>query len=111
MICLTACSPSPICRFACSLLLVLGVAISVVFGLIVLVARLLGRIQEPGYAALILTIMFFGALNVTGIGIVGAYVWRSYENTKRRPLAIVRGMHAYEGSEQPAALQTARTGR
>lgn len=80
-----------------------GIIISAVFGLIVLVARILGHIQEPGYAALILTIVFFGALNVMGIGIVGAYVWRSYENTKRRPLAIVRDMHVYDGVAQESA--------
>jgi glycosyltransferase involved in cell wall biosynthesis len=77
---------------------VFGVSVSVNFGMIVLVARLFGYIEEPGYAATILTIMFFGALNVTCIGIVGAYVWRSYENTKRRPLAVVRSLRSFTGS-------------
>jgi hypothetical protein len=33
--------------------------------------------------------MFFGGINSLGLGIVGAYAWRTYENTKRRPLAVV----------------------
>jgi hypothetical protein len=36
-----------------------------------------------------LVIVFFGAVNTMGIGIVGAYTWRAFENTKRRPGFIV----------------------
>jgi glycosyltransferase involved in cell wall biosynthesis len=81
----------------------LGLAISVPFGLAVIAARLAGTIEVPGYAATILTIMFFGALNLTGIGIVGGYVWRAYENTKRRPLAIVGRLESFAGTEPSAA--------
>ena len=88
---------------------ILGVAISVLFGLVVLVARLLGEIETPGYAAMILTMMFFGALNLMGIGIVGAYVHRSYENTKRRPLAIIQQVQSFKGSKgDSAGLQLTR---
>lgn len=62
--------------------------ISIFIGMIVLVSKLLGWIQVPGYAATILVVLFFGALNTLGLGLVGSYCWRGYENTKRRPLAI-----------------------
>ena len=67
----------------------LGLAISLLLAAIVIWARLSGRIQVSGYAPVILTITFFGSLNLICLGIVGAYVWRSFENTKRRPGAIV----------------------
>jgi glycosyltransferase involved in cell wall biosynthesis len=79
---------------------ILGVAVSVCFGVFVLIARLLGTIAAPGYATLILVTMFFGALNLTAIGVVGAYVHRSYNNTKRRPLAIVRDVQAFGGARE-----------
>lgn len=90
----------------------LGVVISIAFGAFVLIARLLGMIAAPGYATTILMIMFFGALNLTAIGVVGAYVHRSYENTKRRPLAIIRRVRAFTGEDKdPADLQpTERAG-
>jgi hypothetical protein len=28
-------------------------------------------------------------LNLLGLGVIGSYVWRAYENTKARPLALV----------------------
>lgn len=66
-----------------------GMLISIVFGLIVLVARSMGWIVEPGYAAIVTTVMFFAALNTFGLGIIGSYVWRAFENTKGRPGVIV----------------------
>ena len=71
-----------------------GLGAAVVFGLVVAIARLSGLVDVPGYAMTMLTVLFFGALNAFGLGIIGAYVWRAYENTKQRPLAIVQ--HAEE---------------
>ncbi len=67
----------------------LGLVLSVVIAVVVLVARIVGTIELPGYAATILVILFFGALNTFGLGIVGAYAWRAYENTKERPGYLV----------------------
>ncbi len=67
----------------------MSIAFAALFGAIVLVERLRGAIPVPGYTVVVLMIMFFGGLNSLGLGIVGGYVWRAYENTKRRPNAIV----------------------
>lgn len=58
------------------------------FGVIVGFARLFGFIEVPGYAMTIIAIVFLGAVNLFGLGIVGSYAWRTYENTKARPLAV-----------------------
>ena len=67
----------------------IGIVISLVFSVIVLWARLSGRIQVPGYSPIVLTVTFFGSINLICLGIVGSYVWRAYENTKKRPGAVV----------------------
>lgn len=67
----------------------IGLVISIVFSMVLLWARLTGRIQVPGYSPIVLTIIFFGSINLICLGIVGAYVWRVYENTKNRPGAVV----------------------
>lgn len=67
----------------------LGVLFSLVVGTVVVTARLAGMVDVPGYAATILVVLFFGGLNALGLGVIGSYVWRGYENTKRRPLAVV----------------------
>jgi hypothetical protein len=63
----------------------------------VIVSRLAGWIAVPGYAATILAIVFFGALNVFALGVVGSYAWRAYENTKQRPLHLVARQHDFAG--------------
>ena len=68
---------------------VFGVTMSIVFSGIVVWARLSGRIQVPGYSPVILSIVFFGSVNLICLGIVGSYVWRAFENTKSRPGSVV----------------------
>jgi hypothetical protein len=74
----------------------IGMVVSPVFAAIVFVARMQGLIVVPGYAAIVLTVIFFGALNLFALGIIGAYVWRAFENTKRRPAAIVMSRAEFE---------------
>lgn len=66
----------------------IGVAAAAAVGAVVLMAKMAGAISVPGYTMIMLAIVFFGALNLLGLGIVGSYAWRAYENTKARPLAV-----------------------
>lgn len=66
-----------------------GAAITVGIGVYVLASFLLGAIPEPGYTPLMLVILFSTFSLLVALGIVGSYVWRAFENTKRRPSAIV----------------------
>ena len=67
----------------------LGSILAITIAMIVLVAKLAGAISVPGYAATVLVVLIFGALNLLGLGLVGTYAWRAYENSKQRPLAVV----------------------
>jgi glycosyltransferase involved in cell wall biosynthesis len=74
------------------LLVRVGGALAIAFGLfgiVATVARLLGWVDVPGFTALAVLVVFLGALNLFGLGIVGSYAWRAYENTKQRPLHVV----------------------
>ena len=67
-----------------------GLIVAVVLGAVVLVARIVGTIHVPGYAATVLIVLLFLSINSVGLGIIGSYVWRAYETAKRRPGAVVR---------------------
>lgn len=66
-----------------------------IFGFLVAILRLIGIISVPGYAMTIIAIVFIGAINLFGLGIVGSYAWRAYENTKARPLAIPMNVESF----------------
>lgn len=70
-------------------------------GLLVLIlaARISGWVAVPGYAGTMVTILFFGALNSLGLGVVGAYAWRTFENTKARPLSILQSLEIFKERE------------
>jgi len=67
----------------------IGSCLSVMLAVVIATARILGYIEVPGYAATILAVLILGAMNLFGLGLVGTYAWRSYENSKQRPLAVV----------------------
>jgi polyisoprenyl-phosphate glycosyltransferase len=79
---------------------VFGLLTSLVLSIVVLVSKFAGGIDVPGYAATILTVTTFGALNCFGLGLIGGYVWRTYENTKFRPGHIV-DVHERFNSQHP----------
>jgi glycosyltransferase involved in cell wall biosynthesis len=78
----------------------LGLAFSVIFSAVVLVSRLSGLIPVPGYATTVLVITFFAALNCFGLGVIGSYLWRAFENTKGRPAAVVMSREDFGGEDR-----------
>ncbi len=85
-----------------SILTVIGFAGTFLFlllGVVLLVLRIAGVIEVQGYTAIMVTILFSASLILLGLGIVGNYVWRAYENTKHRPLGIVRAQRDFPGAK------------
>lgn len=84
-----------------TLLTLMGFVGTMVFLLVgagLMAARLLGMIAVPGYTAIMVTILFSTSLLLFGLGIVGNYVWRAYENSKHRPLGVVRTSATFGGA-------------
>ena len=74
-----------------------GMTVATLLGIAVLIAKLTSAVAVPGYAGTMLAVLFFGALNALGLGLVGNYAWRAYENTKHRPLSIPMLIDDYPG--------------
>lgn len=76
-----------------------GVLVSMVLAVIVLVMRLAGRIAVLGYTPLMLLLLLSTSTILFGLGIVGSYVWRTYENSKNRPLYVPLSHETFQGDE------------
>src|SRR5690606_29891027 len=64
--------------------------ISFLYGLKIIVEKLFFGINASGYASLMVAILFFGGVQLIGIGVLGEYVGRTYLESKRRPKNIIR---------------------
>jgi glycosyltransferase involved in cell wall biosynthesis len=81
--------------------------ISFLYALFIIAKVLVLGISAPGYASLMVAILFFGGLQLLSIGILGEYVGRIMIETKQRPLYVVQetiGMTDDTGTQATAQL-------
>jgi glycosyltransferase involved in cell wall biosynthesis len=80
--------------------LYLGLLVSfmaLLYILFILVRVLFFGVDVPGYASLIITITFLGGLQLIGIGVIGEYLGRTYIESKRRPIFLIRHIYQVKG--------------
>ncbi len=63
---------------------------SLVYILIVVIKKLAYGIAVPGYATIVVLILFTGGLQMIMLGIIGQYIARIYIQSKQRPIYIAR---------------------
>src|SRR5690349_12467146 len=72
---------------------------------ITLIQKLFFGISAPGYASLLVVLLFFNGLLMISNGIQGEYIARIFEEVKGRPLYVVGQTFGFEG--QPAVVTLA----
>lgn len=66
-----------------------------------LVARTLIRgVDVPGYASLMVIILFLGGLQLLSLGVLGEYLGRVYDEVKARPLYVVRSRFGFGADDR-----------
>jgi dolichol-phosphate mannosyltransferase len=64
-------------------------AISFMLGAWYAIQKLIGIALTPGLSTTILVVSFFSGVQLLALGVVGEYIGRIYDETKRRPMYIV----------------------
>jgi len=73
-----------------------GGLLTILASIFVLVSWLTGRITEVGYTPLMLVMLFSTFTLLSGLGVVGSYVWRAYENSKGRPVSVPMSRETFD---------------
>lgn len=63
--------------------------ISLFYALLIISKKLIGDIDVEGWSALMVVILFVSSFQMISIGVLGEYIWRTLDATKKRPLYIV----------------------
>jgi len=64
--------------------------LSFLWALFIIIRTLLFGVNVPGYASLMVAILFMGGMQLLSVGIIGEYIGRIYRETKQRPLYLVQ---------------------
>jgi glycosyltransferase involved in cell wall biosynthesis len=64
--------------------------VALAYGAWLVVRTLLHGIDVPGYASLMVVVLFLGGVQLLSLGVIGEYLGRVYDEVKARPLYVVR---------------------
>jgi glycosyltransferase involved in cell wall biosynthesis len=69
-----------------------GVAIALLafaYSILIILRTLIAGIDVPGYASLIVAILFLGGIQLISLGVIGEYLGRLFIEAKQRPIYLV----------------------
>lgn len=79
-----------------------GVTISIIsllYALMLVIRTLIFGVDVPGYASLMVAILFLGGIQLITLGVLGEYLGRVYEEVKGRPLYFVREEYGFDNKQ------------
>jgi len=69
--------------------------IALTFAFFLIIQTLVMGIDVPGYASLMVSVLFLGGIQLLTLGILGEYLGRIYEEVKGRPLYLVQDIYGF----------------
>lgn len=78
-------------------------SLTLLYALFIIGRTMIGGVDVPGYASLLVAVLFLGSLQLIGVGVLGEYIGRIYLESKQRPPYIVRKI--YESQEKSGLQQ------
>lgn len=71
----------------------IGAVGALLYAAFIALRTLIFGVDVPGYASLFVAVLFFGSVQLVGIGVLGEYIGRIYMEAKGRPVYLVRQLH------------------
>lgn len=71
-------------------------AISIIWALVVLINKIAGNIPVSGFTTMFIFQLFSFGITMTTLGVIGGYLWRTFDATRNRPNYIIE-----KGNDEP----------
>ena len=75
---------------ACTSLGILLAILGFGYGILIIITRLQFKIPVQGWSALMVVILLIGGFQLIFLGVIGEYLWRTFDEVRKRPVYIVR---------------------
>lgn len=62
---------------------------SIIWAIVVLISKLMGDIQVDGWTSLFIFVLFSFGITMISLGILGEYIWRTFDASRKRPPYII----------------------
>lgn len=69
-----------------------------VYGAWLILRVLIHGRDVPGFASVMVAVLFLGGIQLLSLGVIGEYLARVYSEVKHRPLYLIRGLHGLGAS-------------
>lgn len=74
----------------------LGASASASYAVFIILHTLIHGKDVPGYASLLVAVLFMGSMQLISIGLIGEYIGRLYMEAKQRPIYLVRSATGFD---------------
>lgn len=74
----------------------IGAVLTLIYALFIILRTLIIGVDVPGYASLLVVVLFLGCVQLVSIGMLGEYIGRIFVETKQRPSYIIRRVYQHE---------------
>lgn len=72
-------------------------AVAFIYGVIIMLKTLFTGVDVPGYASLMIVVLFMGGIQLFFLGLLGEYIGRIYKEVKNRPIYMVDKALGFDG--------------
>ncbi len=76
--------------------------LAIIYGVVIFVLAVLGKIEVRGWPTLMITLLFVSSFQMVALGILGEYIWRVLDEVRKRPNFVVEKYYPLEG-EKPSS--------
>ncbi|WP_441339452.1 glycosyltransferase family 2 protein [Oscillatoria sp. FACHB-1407] len=75
------------------------------YALVLILQTVIHGVDIPGYASVMVTVLFLGGIQLISLGIIGEYLARVYEESKGRPLYLVREKYGFKEIDETTSRE------
>jgi glycosyltransferase involved in cell wall biosynthesis len=85
--------------------------LSLIYAAYTVAQTLIYGVITPGFASIMVAILFIGGIQLISLGVIGEYIGRIFSEVKGRPLYLVRDLYGFESGPSEKGADKKKSNR